>query len=219
MAENIELKADQRVITGKKVKHLRKNGLIPIHLFGHNIDSMALQVSAVDLNKAISQAGKTRLINLSIGDSAKPRNVLMREVQKDAIKGNLIHVDFYEVNMAEEIRVEVPIFIVGESPALKTRDNMLYQTMDSLSIECLPDKMPDSIAVDISSIVEVDQAIHVKDIDLPDVTILNDPDLVIVKVSMRPVETVEGAEEEPTAEGAAPVEASGSEDKTATAES
>ena len=116
---------------------------------------------------------------------------MVREVQKDAIRGNLIHVDFYEVNMAEKIRVEVPIVIVGESPALKMRENMLHQDLNSLTIECLPDKMPDRIRVDISVIKEVEEAVRVKDISIPDVMILNEADLVIAKVSARPVEVVE----------------------------
>jgi large subunit ribosomal protein L25 len=193
MADKIELKVDQRKTTGKKVRFLRREGIVPLHLFGHNLESQALQGDAATLGKVLAQAGGTRLVTLKIGDSPKSHNVMVREVQRDPIRGNLIHVDLYEVNMTEEVRVEVPVTITGESPALKVRENMLYQTMDSLLIECLPDSIPDKIEVDISSIQEVDQAIHVKDISIPGVTILNDPDLQIVKVSLRPVETVEGA--------------------------
>jgi large subunit ribosomal protein L25 len=210
MAERIELKVENRAVLGKKVKFLRDKGVVPVHLFGHNVESASLQGNAVVLGKVVSQAGRTRLINLKVGSSDKAHAVMVREVQKDPIKGNLLHVDFYEVNMAEKIKVEVPIVIVGESPALKIRENMLYQTLNSLHIECLPDKMPDRISVDISSIVEVDQAIHVKDVVLPDITILNDADLTVVKVSLRPIEVVEevkpAAAEAAAAEGAAPAE-------------
>lgn len=199
MADKIEIKVSERTVQGKKVRFLRNKGVVPVHLFGHNMDSQSLQGNAADLGKVISQAGRTRLINLTVGDSATPRPVLVREIQKDPIRGNLIHVDFYAVNMTETIKVEVPIVIVGESPALKVRENMLYQTLGSLLVECLPDKMPDRVQVDISSITEADQAIHVKDVQLPDVEILNDPDLPIVKVSLRPVEAVE---ERPAAEEA-----------------
>jgi large subunit ribosomal protein L25 len=191
MAEKIEIKIDKREVLGKKVKFLRNKGIVPVHLFGHNVDSLALQGDAATLGKIISQAGKTRLIDLKVGRSQKTHNVMVREVQRDPIRGSLIHVDFYEVNMAEKIRVEVPVAIVGESPALKIRENMLYQTLSSLTVECLPDKMPDRVPVDISIIQEVEQAVHVKDISIPDVTILNDPDLVIAKVSLRPIEVVE----------------------------
>jgi large subunit ribosomal protein L25 len=204
MAEKIELKVDPREVTGKKVKFLRKKGMVPVHLFGHNMASQTLQGDAGVLGKVLAQAGGTRLINLKVGNSQDNHSVMVREVQRDPIRGSLIHVDFYEVNVAEKIRVEVPIVITGESPALKARENMLYQTLNTLHIECLPDKMPDTIPVDISAIQEVDQAIHVKDVHLPDVTILNDPDLVIVKVSQRPVEVVEEAKPAvAAAEGAA----------------
>jgi large subunit ribosomal protein L25 len=204
MAEKIELKVEKREVQGKKVKFLRNKGVVPVHLFGHNVDSLALQGDAVVLHKVVSQAGRTRLINLKVGASDKSHNVMVREVQKDPIKGSILHIDFYEVNMNEKIRVEVPIVLSGESPALKIRENMLNQNLNSLIVECLPDKMPDRILVDISSIKEVDQAVHVKDVVIPEVAIINDPDLVIAKVSLRPVEVVEEAKTAAAAvEGAA----------------
>lgn len=211
MAEKIELKVDTREVLGKKVKNLRNNGLVPIHLFGHHVESMALQGNAATLYKVVSQAGKTRLIDLKVGQSEKSHNVMVREVQRDPVKGKLIHVDFYEVNMVEKIKVDVPIVLTGESPALKIRENMLHQNLNSLTVECLPDKIPDQIKVDISVIEEVDQAVHVKDISLADVAILNDPDLVIAKVSLRPVEVVEEAR--PAAVAAETTEAAAAESK------
>jgi large subunit ribosomal protein L25 len=210
MAEKIELIVENRETTGKRVKFLRNKGVVPVHLFGHNLDSLTLQGDAANLHKVISQAGRTRLIDLKVGKSDNTHKVMVREIQKDPIRGSLIHVDFYEVNMAEKIRVEVPIVIIGESPALKLRENMLYQDLSTLHIECLPGKMPDRIQVDISSIKEAEDAVRVKDILIPDVVIMNDPDLVIVKVSVRPVEVVEEvkpaavAAEGAAAEGAAP---------------
>jgi len=212
MADKIELELQNREILGKKVRFLRNQGVVPVHLFGHNLDSQALQGEAATLNKVISQAGKTRLIDLKLSSSPKTHSVMVKEVQKDPIRGNLLHVDFYQVNMAEKIKVEVPVVITGDSPALKIRENMLFQTLNSLSIECLPDKMPDKIEVDISEIKEVDQTIHVKDISLPDISIMNDPDLVIVKVGLRPVEVVGEGKPVPAAEGAEP--AAGAEGET-----
>jgi large subunit ribosomal protein L25 len=212
MAEKIELKVEKREVLGKKVRFLRNKGVVPVHMFGHNVDSLALQGDSAVLTKVLAQAGKTRLIDLKVGKSQKAHNVMVREVQKDPIKGSLLHVDFYEVNMSEKIRVEVPIVLVGESPALKQRENMLNQTLNSLTVECLPDKMPDRILVDISPIVQVDQAVHVKDVVMNEVTIMNDPDLVIAKVSLRPVEVVEEVKPAAAAaEGAAPAEGAAAE--------
>lgn len=211
MAEKIELKVDKREVLGKKVKFLRSKGIVPVHLFGHNVESVSLQGDAAGLQKVISQAGRTRLIELKVGKSTKNHNVMVREVQKDPIRGGLIHVDLYEVNMAEKIKVEIPIVLIGESPALKIRENMLSRDLNTLHVECLPEKIPDKIQVDISVMKEVDDAIRVKDIVLPDVTILNDPGVLIAKISIRPVEVVEEVKPavEAVAEGAAPAAAEG----------
>jgi large subunit ribosomal protein L25 len=94
--------------------------------------------------------------------------------------------------MAEEIKFEGPVVLVGEAPALKSKDNMLEHELDTLTIECLPAKIPAGIEVDISSLTETEQAIRVEDIDIDkDITVLNDPELVVVKISSRPVEKIE----------------------------
>ena len=204
MVEKIELNVETRDVLGKKVRFLRNKGVVPVHLFGHNMDSLALQGEAASIQQVLAQAGRTRLIDLKVGNSSGSRSVMVKEVQRDPIKGHLMHVDFYEVNMAEKIRVEVPIVLTGESPALKLRENMLYQDMNSLLIECLPDKMPDKIEVDLGALQQAEDAIRVKDIVLPDVTVLNEPDLVIAKVSSRPVEVVEEGKPAAAAEAAAP---------------
>jgi large subunit ribosomal protein L25 len=206
MAERIEIKIEDREVTGKRVKFLRNKGTVPVHLFGHNVPSKTLQGDAVTLGKVIAHAGHTRLINLKIAGDSQNRVVMVKEVQKNPIKGNLLHVDFYQVNMAEKIKVEVPIVLVGESPALKIRENMLLQSIYSLHIECLPDKMPDNLPVDISIIKEVNQAVYVKDVKMADIAIMNDPDLTIAKVSLRPVEVVEEKVVAAAVEGAAPAE-------------
>jgi len=190
--EQIELQASDREIQGRKVRFLRRQGIIPVHLFGHNIESVALQCDAAQLQRVLAQAGKTRLINLKLDKAKRPRNVVVREIQRDLLTGGLLHVDFYQVRMAEKIKVEVPIVPVGEAPALKLKENMLLQGLNKLTIECLPDKIPASIEVDLNSLTEVEQAIHVRDITLGEgFAILNDPEHVVVKITLRHVEKVE----------------------------
>ena len=190
--DKIELKVANREILGKKVKHLRRQGITPVHVFGHGIESLALQCDARELERVLSQAGQTRLINLKLAKGKKPRTVVVREFDRDWRKGQLVHVDFYQVKMEEKIRVEVPVVLLGEAPALKSKENMLEHELGTLTIECLPAKIPNNIEVDISSLTELDQAIRVKDITLDkDITVLNNPDLVVAKISFRPVEKVE----------------------------
>ena len=120
------------------------------------------------------------------------KSVLVRGVQKDARTGDLLHVDFYQVRMAEAVRVDVPIVLVGEAPALRSKENMLAQELNSLTIECLPDQIPSSLELDVGSLTEAEQAIRVKDIELAEgVVALQDPEHIVVKITARPAEIVE----------------------------
>jgi len=190
--DKIELEVANREILGKKVRHLRRQGITPVHLFGHGIKSLALQCDTGELERVLAQAGQTGLIGLKLDKEKKPRTVVVREFDRDWQKGKLLHVDFYQIKMEEKIRLEVPLVLVGEAPALKSKDNMLEHELETLTVECLPAKIPASVEVDISSFTEPGQAIRVKDIALDkDVAVLNDPELVVVKISWRPVEKVE----------------------------
>jgi large subunit ribosomal protein L25 len=197
--DKVELKVDKRQILGKNVRFLRRQRITPVHLFGHGIESLALQCDTAELKRVLAQTGHTRLISLKVAEEKKPLNVLVREVQKVSLTGELLHVDFYNVKMAEKIKMEVPVVLVGDAPALKFKENMLVQDLHDLTVECLPAKIPASIELDISNLTETDQAIRVRDITLDgEVSLLNDPELVVVKISLRHVEVVEEklAEEE-----------------------
>jgi len=190
--KQIELRATSREILGKKVRFLRRQGIIPLHLFGHSVESIALQCDEAQLKRVLAQAGKTRLISLKLDKGKKPRNVVVREVQKDMRTDGLLHVDLYQIKMTEKIRVEVPVVVVGEAPALKSKENMLLQELNSLTVECLPNEIPASVKVDLSSLTERGQAIRVEDVILgKEVAILNDPELVMARIGSRPKEKVE----------------------------
>ena len=190
--KQIELRATSREILGKKVKSLRRQGIIPLHLFGHNVESLALQCDEAQLKRVLAQAGKTRLISLKLDKGKRPRNVVVREIQREMRTDGLLHVDLYQIKMTEKIRVEVPVVAVGEAPALKSKENMLLQELNSLTVECLPDEIPTSVKVDLSSLTERAQAIRVEDVILgKEVAILNNPELVVVKIGSRPKEKVE----------------------------
>jgi len=207
--DQIELKVTSREILGKKVRFLRRQGVIPVHLYGPGIESMALQCDTTELQRVLDEAGKTQLISLKIDNEKKPRTVVVHEVQIEPQTGESLHVDFYQVKMAEKVKVEIPIVLVGEAPALKLKENMLVQELNTLSVECLPAKIPPSVELDLNSLTESEQAVRVKDIELDrEVTVLNDPELVMVKISVRRVEKVEEpviAEEEVEVPEEAPV--------------
>lgn len=216
--DDLTLQAVPRNVLGKKTRFLRRQGITPTHLFGHNLDSLALQCDTTQLQHIIAQAGKTRLINLKIENDKQPRSVFVREIQKNEVTRQLLHVDFYQVKKGEKIAVDVPIILVGEAPAMKGKGRMLIHGITSLSIECLPGSVPPQIEVDLSPLEELDQAIHVKDITFsPDITVNADPEQLLVKVSEAIVKEVEEvvpeveAEVEAEAEAEAPSEEKASE--------
>ncbi|MFC1950606.1 50S ribosomal protein L25 [Chloroflexota bacterium] len=203
--EKIELSAATREILGKKVRFLRRQGITPVHLFGHNLESVALQCDTTPLQHVLARTGKTKLISLKLDKARTTRNVVVREVQKEPQTGKLLHVDFYQVNLKEEIKVNVPIVPLGEAPALKSKDNFLTQELDSLVIECLPDKIPSNVEVDISSLAEAGQAIRVRNISLGEgITVLNNPEQLVLKISIRTAEKL-AIEEEVEAPVEAPI--------------
>jgi large subunit ribosomal protein L25 len=199
---NLTLKAAKRDILGKKTRFLRRQGITPTHLLGHGIKSLALQCDTAELQRIIAQGGTTRIIELNIEVEKQPRSVFIREIQRDEINGQLLHVDFYQVKKTEKMTADIPIVLVGEAPATKSKENMLEQLLTQLGVECLPEKLPPQIEVDLSPLEEAGQAIHVKDIALdPDITVTTEPDQIIVKVSRIKVaveeeEVVAVAEEE-----------------------
>ena len=199
--EDLTLPATIRSVLGKKTRFLRRQGITPAHLFGHGLKSQALQCDTAELQRIIGQGGMTRLTRLEIEGDKQPRAVFIREIQRDELTGQLLHVDFYQVKKTEKIRVDVPIVLVGEAPAMKEKGRSLTRGVTSLSIECLPDKLPPQIGVDLSHLEEVEQPIHVRDVVLsPDITVITDPEQLVVKVSEVRVAVEEVAEEVVVAE-------------------
>jgi len=198
--EDLKLKAMHRKVLKKKARFLRRQGITPTHLYGHNVKSVALQCDTNALQNLLAHAGRTRLVSLEV-DGEKPKSVFVREIQRDPITRKLLHVDFYQVRRTEKIAVDVPIVLVGEAPALKFKGRMLVHGINSLSVECLPTIVPPQIEIDITQLEEVEQPILVKDILLdPEITVHADPEQLVVKISevavKEEVEEVPEVEEE-----------------------
>jgi len=204
--KRLELEVLKREITGKKVRFLRRGGLIPCNIYGHGIESQPVQVEVRKLGHILARAGGTDLISIKTSDSASPSMVLIRGVQRNLLTGEPTHVDFYQVNMAEKLKAEVPLVFTGEAPALKLKNVSLLHAMNTLQIEALPDDLPHNIEVDVSSLALPEQSLHVKDIKVSDkITILADPDQMLIKVA-EVRKAVEEAPAEVAAEGAEAVE-------------
>ena len=203
--QELKIKATKRDVLGKKTRFLRRQGIIPAHLFGHSLESQAIQCDSNELIKVLAHAGTTRLISLKVEGDKDARTVFVREIQRDALSRQLLHVDFFQVRKGEKMTMDVPIVLVGEAPAMKGKGRILSRGINVLSIECLPEKVPPQIEVDISVLIELEQSLHVKDIVLdPDITVVNDPELLVVKVSELTIAVEEEkpvVEEEVVAEG------------------
>jgi len=204
---DLALPVSKRNILGKKTRFLRRQGITPAHLFGHGLESIPLQCDTARLQRIIAQAGTTRLIALEIEGDKQPRSVFIREIQRNAYTGALLHVDLYQVQKMERIKAAIPIVFVGEAPALKEKGRSLIHGITTLSVECLPDRLPPQIEVDLSHLEEAEQAIHVREIALsPDITVMTDSDQIVVKVSEAYVEKVEEVAKEVEAEAAGEAE-------------
>jgi large subunit ribosomal protein L25 len=181
----MELKVLKREQLGKKVKNLRRQGLIPAELYGHNIKNIHLAVSLKEFNDVYKKAGESLIINLIIeGEkNSKPIPVLIHDIQKNYLNENILHVDFYEVKMDEKIKTRVPLEFIGESEAVKNYGGILNKSMFEIEIEALPKDLPHKIEVDISKLKELNQTIYVKDLNLPKgVKVLVDFETPIISV-------------------------------------
>lgn len=158
--------ATRRELTGKQVKQLRAEDKLPAVVYGHKQDSVNLVVPAREFAKIYQEAGSSTLLDLSI-DGDKVRKVLVHEVQQNVLTGQLLHVDFYQVNMKEKLTTEIPLEFVGVSPAVEVDGGTLITAKSELNVECLPQDLVHSIEVDISTLVTFEDTIRVKDIKVP----------------------------------------------------
>ncbi len=190
--EQIELTATTRDVLGKKVRFLRRQGLTPANVYGHNVKSTALQIETAQLKRALAKAGKTSLIALKVDGHKRPTMVIVREVQRHPLTREFLHLDLYQVRMEEKIKLQVPLALVGTAPAVKDLGGILVQNLTLLDIECLPANMPHSIEVDISVLTEIDQAVHAKDLSVGEgITVLTDPDQAVARIARARVEVEE----------------------------
>lgn len=207
--DKLSLNADERKILGKKVKVLRRDGFLPAHVYGKGVDSESVTVAQKEFAKIFDVAGETGLIDLKIG-SEKVRPVLIRDVQYDPILSTPVHIDFYQVNLLEKVKVPVPVVLIGEEPeAVHLGEAIVLQTLNEVEVEALPTDLVENIEVDQSTLKAIDDAITVADLkyDREKLTILAEPEEIVVKLA--PAVSAETQEllEEQAAEQAAATEA------------
>jgi large subunit ribosomal protein L25 len=202
--DRLKLSADNRKVLGKKVKKLRKEGILPGNLFGKKIKSISLQLPTAEFEKIYKEAGETGLIDLKVGEESHP--VLIHNVHVNPVTGASLHVDFHIVSLTEKTTAQVPVEITGEAPAVTQGLGILIQPISEFEVEALPQDFPEHILVDISKLEAVDQSITVADLKLDSkITLKVDPTEIVVKIG--PLEKEEEAPVAP-AEGEVPAEGS-----------
>ena len=196
---HMELQAQKREKFGKAFKALRGEGLIPAEIYGRGLENEHVAVKEKDFLKVFSEAGENTIINLKLGTEAWP--VLIYDIDKDFLLGEVTHVDFYRVTMTEKIKAKIPVEFTGESLAIKDKLGILNKAMSEIEVEALPANLPHRIEVDLSPLVDLTSNIYVKDLKVPkDVHVLVDPETVVATVvpmqkeeEVAPVATVDVA--------------------------
>jgi large subunit ribosomal protein L25 len=203
MPDRPRLAAASRTVTGKKVAALRREGRLPAVVFGHGAASQPLTVDAHEFDLLRRHVGASTLVDLTV-DGTKPQPVILHGVQVHPLSRRPIHVDLFAVRMTEEITVEVALVGIGAAPATEAGGTLMHNTT-TVKVRALPDKLPETLHYDLSSLVDFDTSLTVADLRVPEgVTVLADPAEVIAKVLAPRVEEVAAEGEVAVAGEAAP---------------
>ncbi len=181
--EKYELEVQERTVIGKKVKALRREGLLPAIVYGTGIEPVAITLNTKEVLQTLRVIGANTLVTIKLGK--KEHLVLVREIQREVITRNLLHMDFQAVSLEESILTTVPIVLVGDAPAVKEFEALLITNMEEIQIEAKAKDLPDTISVDISTLLDIGDNILIKDLVISgDVTILDDPEDVVIVATL-----------------------------------
>ncbi|WP_427337680.1 50S ribosomal protein L25 [Caloranaerobacter sp. DY30410] len=174
---NVELRNE----VGKRCSiKLRKNGFIPGVIYGHNKETKSIKLNEAEVSKVLNTIGSGSTVNLNLNGEMIP--AIIKEVQKDIIKGNLLHIDFQQLSENEEIKVFVPVVLLGKGK-VETSTTIIQQQIMELEIRCLPKYIPKSIEIDVSNL-KFGDSITVGDLNLGEnIEILHDEDEVIASLT------------------------------------
>jgi len=200
--EKIVLKATKRSVTGKQVKALRRAGQLPAVIYGRHVEPIAISLEAHTAGLVFSKLTSSTLVTIDV--EGAEYTALVRDRQRNYIKGNLTHVDLLALDLTEKIRTKVNLVFTGVASAVKDYSAVLIHRMDAFEVECLPTDLPERITVDVSSLKEIGNSIRVKDIVLSqEVAVLEDPDEIVMIATLAKEEAVAEVAAVPGAEEAA----------------
>lgn len=214
-----QLTVEKREVLGKKVKQLRREGMLPANVYGKGLPSIAIQVKTETFQALYKEIGETGLVDVMLDGKRHPS--LVKNLQMAYPLRIPLHVDFFEVNLKEKVKTMVPLVVVGEPQAVTEKIGLLLQPISEVEVEALPEELPENIEINVEPLAAIDDQITVADLKVPaEVTILTDGTQTVAKIA-EPVqeepeeaapaegeEGTEGAEGETPAEGEAKEESS-----------
>jgi len=199
------LKVEKRKILGKKVRRLRKEGITPANVYGKDIKSQAVQLPAKDFMAVFAKSGETGLVDLDLEGKIIP--VLIQNVYKD-YRGNILHADFFQVNLKEKVKASIPIEAVGEPKAVVDKIGILMNIISEIEVEALPTDLPENIEVNVEHLANIGDQITVSGLKVPQgVEVLTDAGQIVAKID----ELVSKEAQEQAAQEAAAAEAAKAE--------
>lgn len=179
----LSLKAENRSVTGKKVKAMRRAGQVPAVIYGPGVEApLAITLNEREAGKVLRGISPSTIVTIDVdGDEL---DTLVRDIQYNIIKAGFMHVDFLALVKGETVRTAVSIVLTGVAPAIETFGALITTGLDELEIEALPKDLIDSITVDISSLENIGNGLYVKDLVLPDgIAAISDPEVMVVIMS------------------------------------
>jgi large subunit ribosomal protein L25 len=195
--EAVKLELEPREVLGKKVKQLRRTGVVPVHLYGPGVESRSLQCQQREVVRALARSGGTTPIMITVKGASAELLTFAREVQWHPVRGDILHVDFLAVRATQRMAAQVPITLVGESPGARDAGGTAMQQLRELSIEALPMEIPSEIELDLALLTDPEGALRAGDITLlGNITLLTDPEDVVVRIEVTRAEEPVGAPED-----------------------
>lgn len=201
------LKAQKREVSGRKVKNLRLEGILPANVFGKKVKSLSIQLNSKEFAEVYKKAGETGIVSLEIEKEKESRPVLIYNLQAHPVSDMPLHVDFLQVDLKEKVTARVPVELVGESPAEKQGLGTVVQQIQEIEVEALPADLPEKFEIDKTELTEVDQLVKVSDlkVDRSKVEIKTDGESIVVKVEPPQKEEVVEVSTAPVEGESAPV--------------
>tara|TARA_B100000029_G_scaffold371873_1_gene365893 strand:+ start:99256 stop:99924 length:669 start_codon:yes stop_codon:yes gene_type:complete len=191
MADLKTLELEPRDLLGKKVETLRKSGLLPVHMYGPDIDSLSLQGDLKLLARLVMEVGTNIPVSVTVKGSDNVNMCFVREIQRHPVTENILHVDFLRVDTSKAVRAEVPIILEGLAPASQ-RGGTLMQPLQNLIIEALPMDIPVSLEISVAELDDFEKSLYVSDLLIPEnITLISSSDDLIARVAPPRIEEEE----------------------------